>query len=391
MNIKTILSTLFFTLSGTIVSQADTYLQGAQVTSENNLVSGKPYILYYVSNSTGCYVKTETNDFKVVDNYMTIDDNVIYYFISDTSGKWKIKNKATNKYFPVPIKSETEFTPEDNSENAGLWTLNFLENGNIAPYAHNTSDNVDYSLNRSSSILHGWNLGIADVNQFKIYELNIAVDHTKLYKLNNNDENKWMFAPTDDGNHYYLFNTDQSKFAYPSESGDWTLSDIAVPVSVVKYDDTKYQIKTKDGKKTFSLNNNEELIISQLGDVSEPETTKLNTAKGKLLGQNQITSTANITAITTPEVNKHADGWYALRIHSDSEQPLYDGDFLYTLAEENQAFGRPHPMSHGGEYMKHPLKDDATYYVRLWPVTLQGFRQSLHGTSQYSYCTLRNF
>lgn len=87
---------------------------------------------------------------------------------------------------------------------------------------------------------------------------------------------------------------------------------------------------------------------------------------------NSASKLTHPTQINDTEDDLAADftkGWYALRIHSDSNYPEYASNFLYTLDSENWANGRPHPMSQGKDYMKHPLNDDATYYVRLWKVT----------------------
>ena len=92
---------LFFALMGTVTSFAQSLQQGAQITSQENLVSGKPYLLYYVGNS-GCYVKAiEGNDyFKALAADLVLTDEAIYYFIKDDT-KWKIQSRKTGKYFPV--------------------------------------------------------------------------------------------------------------------------------------------------------------------------------------------------------------------------------------------------------------------------------------------------
>ena len=179
----------------------------------------------------------------------------------------------------------------------------------------------------------------------------------------------WIFVPTSFGNQYFLYNlsrhnvllqensSSRDVFAYPAESGTWEYSEEAVPVLLESQGDSHYCITTKDGTKTFVIGTADHMTIAKSRDVTAEETAQLNTVLNKLLcqGTNKLTAANQIT-----------DGWYALRIHSESDHPDYAGNFLYTLDTENWAYGRPHPMSHGGEYMKHPLKDDATYYVRLW-------------------------
>ena len=368
MNYKIYLTSLLLLLVGTLGGSADPTLKLVQVMKESCVVSERPYLLFYVSNSTGCYVETEVVNgeatrFLVQDNHNIADyinDYTTYYFISSVTG-WKIQNKATEKYFPKPTQATNEaysFVPTDFSS-AGDWSLNFLPNGTFAPSCNG------YSLNRYNSVLHGWDRGTANVNQFKIYEWHLVLDASKVYQLNSSGS--WIFVPAiDDANntYYYLYNVTEKKFAYPLANGNWEYRDNeAVPVSVVKQgSDGKYRITTKEGDKTFSINSETDLTVTVLPDhPTAAETTELNTAKANLLGgQTKITTVSAID-----------DGWYALRIHTDSNNPLYEGNFLYTLATPYSAGGSlyyPYPMSHGGEYLKHPAKDDVTYYFHLMPV-----------------------
>ncbi len=92
MKLKLFITSLFLTLSGTVFTYAQTIEKGSQVTAENNMVSGKPYLLYYVGNN-GCYVKAVTvsgNEvFKALAGDRAVTDEAIYYFIQD-GGTWKI-------------------------------------------------------------------------------------------------------------------------------------------------------------------------------------------------------------------------------------------------------------------------------------------------------------
>lgn len=491
MNYKILLAALLFFLTGISFADAQTSLnRGAQVTSEGNVVSGKPYLLYYVGNNNSCYVKAsaELNHFKVEYNDLSITDEAVFCFFDEGSSKWKIQSWKTGKYFPVPTKIETNFIPTE-AASAGSWTLNFLSGGNIAPYSYNSTANATYSLNRSQIsdvyYLHGWDQGTQGANQLRIYEIAISttansefadkevnvsgtaaaslitgqwyvmksgdnyfidsasgsttttvvprgfatanakylvrltdagdsnyyvetgygnylftgntttrVSATK-YSISDlsgwtfypvtladplrptasevytiNGSGSWMFSPTGFGTYqYYLYNldaVDEKKFAYPT--GNYSTS--AVPVILESQGDGTYQILTKDGvTKVVSAT---AMTIAKSGAATTEQTTALNNALGTLLaGQTKVTTPASqITTITSPAGNVHADGWYALRIHSDSNDPLRDGNYLYTLETENQAFGRPHPMSQGGStYQAHPTADDAIFYVRLWPVT----------------------
>ncbi len=182
---------------------------------------------------------------------------------------------------------------------------------------------------------------------------------SEVYTLNGTGA--WIFVPNGFSNQYYLYNISAQRFAYPSSESDvWTTSEEAVPVLLESQGDSHHCITTKDGTKTFTIGSETHLTIANTGAPSPDETTQLNTALGKLLawGASKVSNVSEIT-----------DGWYALRVSSESNHSDYVGDFIYTLPTENWAFGRPHPMSHGKDYMKHPLKDDATYFLRLWPVT----------------------
>lgn len=499
MNKKGFLSLLFITLWGTISSFAQNDLpptpsergveRGAQITSESNLVSGKPYLLYYVGNN-GCYVKAmEGNDyFKALAADLVLTDEAVFYFLPD-GDKWKIQSRKTNRFFPVPTKSTT-FAPTE-AEAAGAWSLNFQENNNIAPSCVNGA--TTYSLNRSrlgngTSVLHGWTQGTAQANQLRIYEIALsttsivetgqvvsvtgtgesdletnqwyvmrkngiffiddaangyttstapkgfgrsnsrylvrlesdgngkyyvqtgygnylftgntttrvsATAYTaeelkglwELHKLVDpirptasevytlNGSGAWIFVPNGFTNQYYLFNVasgnNQYKFSYPSASGEWTFSQEAVPVLLETLGDSHYCITTKDGAKTFVVGDEGHMTVAKSRDASSAETTALNTALGNLLsnGVSKLTLPTDITQGAAALDADFTKGWFALRIKNETNHPEYDGNFLYTLPTENWAYSRPHPMSHGGDFMKHPLKDDAQYYVRLWPVT----------------------
>ena len=486
MNIKPILTTLSFVLLGMVAAFAQNYQRGAQITSESNVVSGKPYLLMYIGNNS-CYVKAieGNNYFKALAADLVLTDEAIYYFVQE-GGSWKILSRNTGKYFPVSTKSTT-FAPTD-ADNAGLWALNFQTSGNVGNIAPSCNG---FSLNRSrisiGSVLHGWTQGTAQANQLRIYEIalsttsivetsqevsvsgsgesmlttnqwyvlrngsNFFIDDANGYTtttapkgfgINNSKylvrlidagdgkyyvetgfgnylfsgntttrvcakaytvselkgqwefhplvdpiqptasevytveaeglyySDCWIFAPTGFANQYYIYNTISQQFAYPDDYG-WMESHEAVPVLLESQGDGHYCITTKDGAKTYKIGEETHMTITKSRDASSDETTQLNTALAELLcnGVTKLTAPTQITDGADALAADFTKGWYALRVRSDSNHPEYAGNFLYTLSSENWAYGRPHPMSHGGEYMKHPLKNDAVYYVRLWPVT----------------------
>ena len=189
-------------------------------------------------------------------------------------------------------------------------------------------------------------------------------------------EQRWVFVPTGFDNQYFLYNIAKKKFSYPVESGAWMFSEKAVPVLLESQGDSHYCITTKNAAETFKIDSEEHMTITREmttgvspvpTTLTSDESTNLNAALNNLLSYGVSKLTA-ASGISDGVESNHTDGWYALRIYSDSNHPEYAGNFLYTLDVENQAYGRPHPMSQGLDYMKHPTKDDATYYVRLWPV-----------------------
>lgn len=346
MNIKTLFSTLFLLTVGTVFSFAQITTQLSQITSESQIVSGRAYKLYYVSNATGCYVKAEANIFSVSDGSTYNGDDADYIFIQE-SGNWKIKSKTIEKFIPQPT-GKADIVPTDNEANAGLWTLNFLQDGIFAPYSGN------YCFDRNDGKLYANEKDDKfprNVNQFKLYEWVATFNTTSnVYTI----ESNWMLIPAG-GIYYYLYNTSTQQFAYPSESGNWTSkSDIAVPLRVVKVDETHYCFYTKDGSKTLSLNGNSSFTITET-ETSAPSD---NIYANLLGGYTKVTG-------SSPSLT---DGWYALQIVEDNEHPEFVGNFLYTLPTPYGmgTIEYPYPVGHGGTYDQHPAKTDATYYFRLW-------------------------
>lgn len=496
MKIYTYLAVLLLVLTGLSTVSAQEYTRGNVITSEENVVSGKPYLLYYVSKngtSAESYVKASSSFstyFQVKPQDRTITEEAFFYFISngDSPPTWKIKSRNTGMYFPTPnSKNWDNFNPVVEA-NAGAWTLNeFTANGNFAPTC--TNGETQYWLNRSNERLHAWLMKDGGASELRIYEIALSAtpnsdfankeinisgtaattlaigqwyvmkptgtsnyfiddnanDYTtstapvlsapasakylvqltaagdgkyyvetgfgnylftngssyittrvsaqqysatdlttdfdlypvtlqdpfspigsKYYQIKTDDNagasDNWIFSPTGYGsNQYYLFNTSSHQFAYPTESGLWSLEPSAVPVILERQIDGHYIIKTKDGTTPFRIGSETLMNITEIGDTTSlsPQ-ANLNTALQGLIGAyTQITETSQIT-----------DGWYALRIKSDSSNPLYDGNFLYTLPTPygEGTIEYPYPVGHGGPYNQHPSKDNTNYYFRIWPI-----------------------
>ena len=184
-------------------------------------------------------------------------------------------------------------------------------------------------------------------------------------------DNHWVFVPTGYGNFYYLYNIYAQQFANP----DWTFSETAVPVCV-----SYYGITTQDGKTSYKINGDARLTVEKVNYAFS--SADLETALKKLLANNaNVSKITEVSGIETVAYHTDANGietvddpnkgWYALRIHSDSDNPDYAGNFLYSLRTEYvDGNGWKYPLSHGGiDYPKHPTPDSVFYYVRLWPVT----------------------
>ena len=149
MFVRIYLLALLLCLSCNLTANAQISTQLSQVTSESQIVSGRAYFLYYVSNAQGCYVEAEQGQFSVIDGYNTAEYRTKseYYFTSAGNNTWKIQSKTTQKYIPQPT-GKADIVPTDDVANAGLWTLNFLQYGIFAPYSGN------YCFDRNYGKLH---------------------------------------------------------------------------------------------------------------------------------------------------------------------------------------------------------------------------------------------
>lgn len=168
------LLTMLLTLMSIVApaTAQDAVSQGSQVTSEDDLVSGNTYLIYYVGNntSTSAYMKDTGSAYTGLnDNSPT--ESAAYIFTKQSDGKWTVQNDYTRKYWGVPpTTNSTAYIATDDATAAGHWTLNFLSGGNLAPSCLDT-DGTSHSWNRSDGKLHPWSAGTAAVNQFQIYEI----------------------------------------------------------------------------------------------------------------------------------------------------------------------------------------------------------------------------
>ena len=136
---------------------------GRQVTKESMLVSGRPYLVYYVGNGNSAFLK-DTGSAYTGKSDEVATEAAVYYFINDGTG-WKIKNYSTGKYWGTPTANANTYIGVAEEASAGSWALNFLSSGKFAPNCN------EHSLNRSGSNIHPWSVGTAAENQLAIFEV----------------------------------------------------------------------------------------------------------------------------------------------------------------------------------------------------------------------------
>ena len=140
-SVKSILFLLFAILGANVCQAQETLTRGDVVSSEANLISGKPYLFFYVGASSvySCYVKASASYEYFMINWgdQDITEEAIFCFIGNGNNTWKIKSRNSGKYFPEP-ENKQFMIPTDDVSKAGDWTLNYLNtSGVLAPYCGN--------------------------------------------------------------------------------------------------------------------------------------------------------------------------------------------------------------------------------------------------------------
>ena len=275
MNTKTFLTTLIITLFGTILSSAQSLQRGDQITTQESLVSSKPYLLMYIGNNS-CYVKAieGNNYFKALAADLVLTDEAIYYFVQDGQS-WKIQSRKTKKYFPVPTKSTT-FAPTD-AGHAGLWALNFQDNGNVGNIAPSCEG---FSLNRSqvkslgTSVLHGWDLGTAQANQLRIYEIALSttsiVDTGQEISVSGSGEtdletNQWYVLRK--GSNFFI--DDASGYTTTTAPKGFGIHNSRYLARLTDAGDSKYYVETGFGNYLFGSEANTTTRVSATAYTAE--------------------------------------------------------------------------------------------------------------------------
>ena len=150
---------------------------GSQVTTEDALESGKAYIVQQRIR-TDQYVYLTDDGSQIPSNSNTAMANSLFYFISDGSGKWMIRNVNNNRYWGVPATTQdpsyanSRLTSVSDEENAGHWSLNF-SNGLSFPSAISSDGSTIRGIDRAGDFLLGWGDGTSTGNcaALRIYEV----------------------------------------------------------------------------------------------------------------------------------------------------------------------------------------------------------------------------
>ena len=85
MHFKTYLTALLLCLAGVLTAHEQISTQLVQVTKESQIVSGRAYKLYYVSNqAVGCFVKAESDKFSMSNGSTYDGEDADYIFIKES-------------------------------------------------------------------------------------------------------------------------------------------------------------------------------------------------------------------------------------------------------------------------------------------------------------------
>lgn len=362
---------------------------GAQITAENQLVSGKFYLIYYVGNGNSAYVKDTGSSYTgKSDNNAT--RNAVYRFTDNGNGTWAIQNFSTCNYWGTPTANSNTYI---GSASAGAWALNFQGNGYVAPSCNG------HSWNRSGSVVHPWSEGTADVNQFKIEEMEFITDVwtpavTEVYTINNTNPSRgammynpasgyvwssgksgtfsasdpncqWVVIPTGASKQYYIYNVGARRFAIPSgtnSTASWVFSKSAVAVTFLQQSDGTFKIKTVTTDTYAAVSNGYNGPIINYNDIGGNFTvTKVDGDQSAAANAALSKLADNITPLTAVPASG-TDGWYIIRIRQNAS---YADRYVFAPANEITYNGTNYALSfeHGANVR--PSISDVTFYTRL--------------------------
>lgn len=214
---------LFFVLLaagiGTSMKAQTAVTVGAQVTAENQIISGKAYVL-----KTGAdrYITDNGTNYDVPNSANSATEASVYYLISNGDGTWKIKNYYTKKYWGVPVYNSALTSVAEAS--AGAWSLNFSSSIAYpsAPDANSTVRGID----RSDGKVWGWSTGNNDNHKVYIYEVSLLTSPVNIrsgwYQI------KWVDINSDTNTDYT--NADVEDKYVRNYSEEVTVNDVKYPL-----------------------------------------------------------------------------------------------------------------------------------------------------------------
>lgn len=245
---------------------------GSQITSENQLVSGNLYLVYYVGNGSSAYMKDTGSAYTGKDDN-NVALNAVYRFVSNGDGTWKVQNYATGKYWGTPTANANSYI---GSDTPGSWSLNFQSNNNVAPSCNN------HSWNRSGVNIHPWSTGTANVNQLKIEA--VSPDMELLDEFTDKDisvssdaaatveTGKWYVMFDRGANHGYLYENDANKLYNTATVPSGSASDNAKYLVRIVGWDNEYYIQT--GRGNFFGSITKSTNVPTTATATEPVTLK---------------------------------------------------------------------------------------------------------------------
>ena len=124
---------------------------GAQVTSLDQIVSGKAYLLRWQALTGTPFAIDDGGTSYSMTNNNASSTAAVYYLISDGNGGWKVENAHTGKFWPTTSNNNTTIAPTD-AANAGIYTITASSTNGRFTFTTNGS----YHTNRSNSklVLH---------------------------------------------------------------------------------------------------------------------------------------------------------------------------------------------------------------------------------------------
>jgi len=246
-SVKTLWLSLFLLMTASASAQ-NAVTVGSQITAENQIVSGKAYVLRHGGNGTAMpYIKDNGTDYDVANAQDAATTASVYFLISNGDGTYKVKNYYTNKYWGVPSSDSKLLSADEGS--AGAWSLNF--SNNIAYPSAPDGDSQVKGLDRANQKLYSASTGTGNTAKVYIYE--VALSSSALSELTGKD----IFVETNStaslttGQWYVMKNQGADKsdggrgYAYENLSTR-TFFNTATGPSVSATDNAKYLVRLLD-------------------------------------------------------------------------------------------------------------------------------------------------